>query len=169
MGAPITPNSAAVAIWLKVGNFSVLLGADLEEGGDPNTGWSAVVSAHSPYDGKASMYKVAHHGSITGHHPHVWEEMLMGEPIAVLTPFQKGKKNLPTRDDVHRLKKFASNCFITANPEKRTIKRDHSVEKMIKSVAKSIKVLDGSSGHVRIRFKTADFATVELFRGRTDT
>ncbi len=159
----IDPNHAAVAIRLQIGSFSVLLGADLEEDGNPQTGWSAVISSYSPQDGKSSMFKVPHHGSNTGHHPKVWEEMLAGEPIAVLTPFQMAGTNLPTKEDVCRLKQLTPNCFITARPGKRTVKRDHAVEKMIKEVAKSISVLDALSGQVRIRFKTADFATIELF------
>jgi hypothetical protein len=160
----ITPNRAAVVIQLKVGNFSVLLGADLEESGDPRTGWSAVVRSHSPLDGKASVFKIPHHGSKTAHHAQVWQAMLDGDPIAVVTPCKRGNVNLPTENDVLRLKSFTTNAFMTSSrKEKRTIDRDHTVEKTIKEAARKMSVIDGSSGHVRIRFKDSNFATVELF------
>ncbi len=160
---PITPNRAAVVLWLRVGNFSVLLGADLEESGDPKTGWSVIVNSHSPQDGRASIFKVPHHGSLTAHNPGVWEEMLTGEPIAVLTPFQRGSASLPAKDDLQRLASLTQNAFATCGIKNRIVKRDRTVEKTIKNVAGKISVLDGFSGHVRIRFKTPGEGTVELF------
>jgi hypothetical protein len=160
---PITPNHASVVIRLKVGNFSILLGADLEERGEPETGWSAIINAHSPEDGKSSAFKIPHHGSKTGHHDKVWQDMLTGQPVAILTPFHRGNVSLPTDNDVRRLISYTPNVFMTCRVEKKSVKRDRTVEKAIKEAVRSIRVLDGSFGHVRIRFKSPDLATVELF------
>lgn len=89
--------------------------------------------------------------------------MLTGEPIAVLTPFQRGSASLPAKDDLQRLASLTQNAFATCGIKNRIVKRDRTVEKTIKNVAGKISVLDGFSGHVRIRFKTPSEGTVELF------
>jgi hypothetical protein len=160
----ITPNLSSVAIRLKAGEFSILLGADLEETGDHASGWSAIVRYHLPEDGKATIYKVAHHGSKTGHHPDLWREMLTEKPIAVLTPWQKGGDGLPTDGDVRRIISLTPHAFLTARRDRKVaIQRDKTVAKMIGAASRSIRVVDASSGHVRIRLKTINLATVELF------
>ncbi len=160
---PITPNNASVVVRLQVGNFSILLGADLEERGEPETGWSAIINAHSPEDGKSSAFKIPHHGSKTGHHDRVWQDMLTGQPVAVLTPFHRGNVKLPTDDDVRRLLSYTPNVFMTCGVEKKSVKRDHTIEKAIKEAVRNIRALDSSFGHVRIRFRPPNLATVELF------
>jgi hypothetical protein len=160
---PLTQNRAAVVIRLRIGNFSAILGADLEEGGSPQTGWSAILSAHSSDDGKASVFKVPHHGSASAHHDRVWQDMLEDKPIALLTPFQNGNRNLPTDNDVRRLVSFTPDVFMTCKKEKRNVKRDRTVERAIKDAAKSIRMIGGSFGHARIRFQSPNSATVELY------
>jgi hypothetical protein len=83
-----------------VPNFSILLGSDLEEEGSGQTDWSIIVNSHLPQIGKASVFKVPHHGSKTAHHPHVWSDMPNRDPIVALTPFQRGRVQLPTKDDM---------------------------------------------------------------------
>jgi hypothetical protein len=90
--------------------------------------------------------------------------MLTKEPIAVLTPWQKGGDGLPTESDVHRIICLTPHAFSTARGDRKVaIKRDKTVEKMIDSAVRSIRVIDASSGQVRIRLKAINLATVELF------
>lgn len=70
------PNHFSVVLWLKIGNVRVLLGADLEETGVPTQGWQAIVGDTTRPPGKASAFKVPHHGSTTGYHQPVWEQLL---------------------------------------------------------------------------------------------
>src|SRR5262249_7615621 len=89
------PNNLAVAIWLSVGPVSLLLGADLEETSDPETGWSIVLNSTGRPNGKASVFKIPHHGSANGHCADVWTQMLLPKPIAILTPYDNGRTKLP--------------------------------------------------------------------------
>jgi hypothetical protein len=79
---PESPNHLSVVLWVQVGNVFILLGADLQETGDPATGWSAIVGGSTLKDEwvnapeKASFFKIPHHGSENGNPPEVWEEML---------------------------------------------------------------------------------------------
>jgi hypothetical protein len=62
------PNDLSVVAWLRIGSLRILLGADLEEHGVAGRGWAAVLNSSTRPKGKASVFKVAHHGSVTGHH-----------------------------------------------------------------------------------------------------
>lgn len=63
------PNHNAVVLWVQVGSAVVLLGADLQETGHLQVGWTAIVTSFSR--APAGAFKVPHHGSRNGHHPRV--------------------------------------------------------------------------------------------------
>jgi hypothetical protein len=111
--ASIRPNTTAVVLWIHVPEAEILLGADLEEDGYDDSGWSAIVGSNERPASRASFFKVAHHGSETGHHPSVWTHMLAAEPKAALTPFRRGSVSLPKPKDVSRLKELTPNLFTT--------------------------------------------------------
>jgi hypothetical protein len=96
LGSP-SPNEVSVASLLEIGDAAVLLGADLENS-KPSSGWDAVIAAnrHTRFGAKAGLYKVAHHGSLTGHNTDIWTELLEPSPIAVLSPWRLGRGHLPT-------------------------------------------------------------------------
>jgi hypothetical protein len=71
----ISSNHASVVLWLSFGDISILLGADLEEEGNPYKGWSVIIDSETRPNGKAIFYKIAHHGSINAYHPRIWDDM----------------------------------------------------------------------------------------------
>ena len=163
----ISPNHASVALWLSFNDINILLGSDLEEKGNPNKGWSVIINSKTRPNGKAILYKVAHHGSINAYHPKIWEKMLTDNPIAILTPFSKGKK-LPTIEGIQKICSKTSNAFITGNPfSKKKFKRHHLVEKTLKETTGKIKMITPSYGHVRIRIKSKNKYSIELFGNAT--
>jgi hypothetical protein len=83
-----------------VGKQTLLLGADLEEDGDSDLGWSAIVSMNERPQGKAQIFKIPHHGSKNGHYRPVWDLMLVKNPISILTPWSKGS-GLPAPTDIN--------------------------------------------------------------------
>jgi beta-lactamase superfamily II metal-dependent hydrolase len=93
----IQPNHTAVALLARSGDQFVLLGADLEEEGNPGGGWTAVLASTGREPTKAGIYKVPHHGSANSDHPGVWAEMLTPRPHAILSPFFLGDIVLPTQ------------------------------------------------------------------------
>ncbi|SRR6266540_262808 len=113
----LRPNNTAVAIWVKVGALEALLGADLEETGHQDAGWTAVVRSSERPQSRASLFKVAHHGSSTGNCPAVWAEMLSDGPVSVLTPFRRGSVKLPSPPDVDRIKSLSSDAYISTRRE----------------------------------------------------
>ncbi|WP_158743644.1 MBL fold metallo-hydrolase [Acidisphaera sp. L21] len=109
----ISPNDASVALWVEVGDRAILLGADLEESGHPERGWSAILDANNLPVGKADLFKVSHHGSSNGHHPELWKKKLKPGSLAALTPWSRNK-GLPTSADIRRLDGFTKGGFATA-------------------------------------------------------
>ncbi|MBF0320871.1 MAG: MBL fold metallo-hydrolase [Nitrospirae bacterium] len=160
----ITPNRASVVLWIKIGDFYVLLGADLQEEGNAKTGWSAIVTSTLRPTCKATFYKIPYHGSKNAHHIGVWTEMLDKNPISVLTPFSRGDTKLPTGTDIQRIRNLTENAYSTALPMQiKKTKRSHAVEKTINETVKKIEQNIISTGHVRLRKKSAMDIKVELF------
>ena len=163
----LTPNHAAVVLWVNIGEVFVLLGSDLEETGNPETGWSVILGSTTHPQGKAAVFKVPHHGSRTADHPQVWQDMLTPGPLAVLTPFSRGNVSLPTRQDADRICVRAEQAYTTAMPRQRRRRdRPNAVEKLIQDTVRFIREVHPSIGQIRLRTnlaKTPLSWRVELF------
>lgn len=165
--AALSPNRAAVALWISNSGLNILLGSDLEdEEGKAGLGWSAILASSGRPIGKASVFKVPHHGSITAHKEEIWKELLNDDPLAVLTPYKRGKTELPNQDDIKRLCSLSPQIFITARPSKGTqIPRDKAVERTIKETVGSIRTVLTKTGHFRVRIRPDSPWKIDLFDG----
>jgi hypothetical protein len=134
----------------------LLLGSDLEETGHPGTGWSVILGSSTYPQGKASVFKIPHHGSQTSDQPQVWQDMLHAEPFAILTPFVRGNVSLPTRQDVDRLCARTERAYATAVPRYRRRRgRPNAVERTMRETVRSIRDAMPPPGHVRLRANLA--------------
>jgi hypothetical protein len=149
----LSPNNAAVAVWIKIGDVNILLGSDLEEKKKPSSGWSAIVNSAERPKGLASVFKIPHHGSITGHHNKVWSDMVIDSPYAILSPFSLAGKILPTDNDVVRIIKYAKESYITTTrpAPKSKISRSTAVERTIRETVGKIRTLEPPMGWVSLR------------------
>ena len=149
----LRPNHAAVALWIESSSVKMLLGSDLEEKGDPLTGWSAIVQSAERPPGRSSIYKVPHHGSVTGHHDKVWSDMMIQHPIAVLSPFYHAGKKVPTDKDVTRIVMLAPESYITTQSpvSKSKISRSSPVERTIRETVGKIRAAQPPMGWVSLR------------------
>jgi beta-lactamase superfamily II metal-dependent hydrolase len=148
---PVSSNLNAIVLWIITPIGNILLGADLEvqEGKKRDTGWQAVVDSTTKPLGKAKLFKVPHHGSITGHHPDVCKFMLGENVISILT--QYATSNLPRDEDIERLLSFSESVFQTTQVSKKIPKRNKVVDSLAKSVAKNRKVITANMGHIQVR------------------
>lgn len=157
-------NKAAVVLWFSVGSFAILLGSDLEETSDSQRGWSVIIDSPSRPAGKASLFKIPHHGSKNADHSAIWTDLLLKNPFSALTPYEIAGKKLPTKTDVERLCSCTTNIYSTSPfGQERTIKRERTVEKTIRETAIKIKQLNTSIGHVRFRSEGFNQWSIELF------
>jgi hypothetical protein len=162
------PNHLSVVAWVAIGELAVLMGADLEEQAETDLGWSAILGMADRPVGKASVFKIPHHGSRTAHHPAVWTDLLVGDPIGVLTPWNKGA-GLPTEDDVQRINASTSAAFSTSDLLGRSVRRRSvAVEKQIRETVGKLGASQPRTGQVRLRNKGRQnmrLWCVELFQG----
>jgi metallo-beta-lactamase superfamily protein len=146
------PNQTAVVLHVRLGARCALLGADLETGQHPKRGWLAIINDGNRPQHPAHVYKVAHHGSRNADHPGIWRDLLAEKPIAVLTPFFRGRVSLPGRTDVERIKEKAivlySAAQVRSPPPARRMK---TVERTIRETARSFRTRAGRMGQVRVR------------------
>lgn len=160
-----SPNHFAVVLWINVGAVSILLGSDLEETAHSATGWSVIVDSPGKPSGSAAVFKVPHHGSNTGHNSDIWNQMLVKNPIAILTPFIRGNVSLPNQSDIKRILSYTDSAFCTAkNRRPKAPRRPKIVEQEIANVTKYLKPISLQSGHIRLRLRDlAEAWQIELF------
>jgi hypothetical protein len=162
-----TPNHASVALWVIIEDLNILLGSDLENHPPNNLGWKAVLISQNRPAGRALVVKVPHHGSSDAYNRDMWNQMVLSDPIALLTPFASGVKPLPSTADIGRIRKHASRIYCTGRPSGwHPPKRDPSVERTIRETVRTRRLIHGRMGHVRVRFKAEEGLNnprIELF------
>ncbi|MFC3115964.1 MBL fold metallo-hydrolase [Cellvibrio fontiphilus] len=150
---PSGPNLNAVALHLSFDGMSALLGSDLEWSENSEVGWHAVLNdqIYSQLQlSKATIFKVPHHGSDTGHHEKIWKDLLSDKPTSLTTPFFRS--SLPRPTDVERITTLSSVFALAKSKSAQKVpKRDKIVEAAIKSSAKQIIPIDSFVGHIQLR------------------
>ena len=142
-----TPNEAAVALWIKVQDIAVLLGADLEK-----WGWTVILRSKERPAGTASAFKVPHHGSANADEREVWTRMLESAPFAVLAPWRRGGRALPGENDVRRILSRTGNAYATAKDSRHAPRRrERMVERSIRESGLELRELAMSPGRLRLR------------------
>ena len=146
-----TPNELSVVTWIKIGKIEILLGGDLEESSSGGSGWSVIVSSAERPQGKASIFKIPHHGSANAHNAAVWKNMLIGQPYAILTPWNRGSK-LPTHQDVERIHNLTRNAYSSAKLRlPRVRKRAASIERTLRESGVELRRAEPTTGAIRLR------------------
>ena len=157
----LSPNDVAVVIWIVIGDIAILLGSDLEQ-----RGWSTIVQDSARPAGKASVFKVPHHGSESAHEPSVWERMLDPEPFAILSPWKRGGRIVPNRRDKQRILATTANSYVSAAADSAgpVRRRANMVERMIRQSDIRLRRMPTPDG-VRLRRRIGSRAQwgVELF------
>jgi len=153
---PNHTNFNAVALHFSFGEFSALLGSDLEDNGNVLTGWSAVLNSqmHKVLSlQNANVYKVSHHGSETGHVDDVWQHLLEQKPLSIATPFVRS--GLPKNTDIARIVPLSSEFIVTRDPRSKGKSKlpDTMAEKTMNEVTRRRVILDGKVGHIQVRAK----------------
>lgn len=166
---PGCPNDVAVALLLEICGRQVLFGSDLEQEANQFVGWSAVIASETiKASGKASVFKVAHHGASSGHSDQVWDDLLVDSPLALLTPFRHGSLRIPTQADRERILKKTDRAYVSASPNgsAKLPRKTSKVQAFVDSTVKNRRLANGCMGHVRWRASLSnaeDPGKVDLF------
>jgi hypothetical protein len=97
------------------------------------------------------LFKIAHHGSITGHHDRVWSEMLAKSPIAVLTPWTLGASQLPRRTDVDRINGLTAHAYSTSRLKAAGAQLPSAVRKTVEEAKIQIRHAEPPTGYVQLK------------------
>ena len=144
------PNLGSVVMRLQIGEQAILLGADMEHRPSTDSGWTAIVS-NSTAEIPADLYKVAHHGSITGHAPEIWSRLLAPNCLAVLAPNQRLANPIPKPTDVERILSYTDRAYATAPAQVPKKRLEQPSERLFRRKGIIVKETPSSQGHVRAR------------------
>ena len=144
----LSPNKVAVALWIAFEEGAVLLGSDLER-----RGWIEILQKQAQSSDQASVFKVPHHGSANAHEPGVWHQMLTPDPFAMLTPWRKGGRSLPTQRDGRRILACTPNAYITARvgPSRSTRSDKGMVHRTIRESGINLRSISMEFSAIRLR------------------
>ena len=153
-----SPNAKSVALYLEMGYHRAILGADLEISRDDREGWMNIVLNNTVIDNEklSSLFKIPHHGSANGFCENVWSNLLEKNPVAKLTPWNRGN-GLPQREMLKKYsqnteKLFMTNRFTSSQPKK----RDKQIDKYLKKIGKELEEVKYKKGIIRCRIDMAD-------------
>lgn len=169
---PSAQNDFSIVLSIRIGDFSILLGSDLERSSDAKRGWIAAVSSKGVDYVPAVLLKVPHHGGFSGHSEEMWKHLVIPGPIAALTPWQNGRNHLPTITDVARIRSKTSTAYCSAKPRKSrsSIYRKSPVKRTIRESGIKIRPAESTTGIVRMRCSASTGVTpgnwtVDLING----
>lgn len=160
-------NDLSVAMLLRIGQQSVLFGADLEELNHAQKGWRAVVDARRGRRPRSNLFKVPHHGSLNAHNQDVWNELLE-DPRSIVTPWNTGGRHLPTKADLDRLSDLSLQCYLTSERKVVPLKKRYSADvvRLINASEVKVETTSYSSGYVTVRWVPGDESpNILLFGG----
>lgn len=149
-------NDTSVAVVIETNEDLLLFGADLEVRGKLS-GWQAVHDLYWGSRGKCSFYKIAHHGSVTGHFDPKWANMLNKNVAAVLTPYGRGRKKLPDPTDVKRITSLTDTAYSAGAIDFLKGRTQIStVEKTLREANIKLERLSDRLGQIRLRKKVGE-------------
>jgi len=145
----LQPNMESVVVHIDLGEDAILLGSDLEHHG--LAGWQGIVeSKFGRALRQASIYKVAHHGSVTAEYQGIWDLMLRATPTSVLTPFINGSVKLPKDVDRLRVRAASGHSFISSGASRKAL-LDRDIEKRLNAMCANLTPVNNGFGAVRVR------------------
>jgi beta-lactamase superfamily II metal-dependent hydrolase len=163
----LEPNDTAIVLTIRTGEASALFGADLEEDGRSGMGWTEAIARFANIHNSHQGYKVAHHGSINGHHDEIWSRFLSPNAWAAVTPYTRLKDPLPTKQDIDRILHRTPYAYITARSFTAPYKHpDTTVQSQLREMNVKVEEECSSQGHIRLRKNASDANsdwTVETF------
>lgn len=149
---PPNPNEVSIVLLVITPIGSCLLGGDLERASDNGCGWVAILESEVRPKSKSGVFKVSHHGSANGDDSRIWTELLVDSPYALITPYGRGSKPLPTTEDIVRIKSRTEHVYCTQWPiRSRRVRREAAVEKAIRETALNLRSSQRTPGQIRLR------------------
>jgi hypothetical protein len=158
----------SVAGVIETANMNLLLGADLERGGNDFVGWRGVLNDSALRKPSSAVFKIPHHGSAGADVPAMWKKLVLDNPALVLTSM--ASSGIPRASDVVRLKSKTTKEVVLTNPKYIGKPKKHgAANRRMNLITKSRKIVRRQLGQVCIRFDLGtDKIRVEKFGAARD-
>lgn len=148
----LQPNDCSVVLSIEIGQYSILLGGDLEEGKGKSLGWSAVVKFLGHFSIQYDIFKVPHHGSTNGYSERVWTNLLKNDPEVCITPWIQGGRSLPNKEGLDLIRKHTKKGYITCDTRLRRSRHSNpTVSRSMRDPQTNIRRLSQKGGQIRLR------------------
>lgn len=148
----VDANGTSVVLSVEASGHRILLGGDLDSPAERSLGWLSIVDDHSGVDAKHQAFKVPHHGSAKNDHDDMWRTLTTSDVYTVTTPFVTGGVSLPKTEDCSRILGKSPNAYLSAPPVAGRFRDgNRAVERAVLETARSVQVVPGKYGHVRLR------------------
>lgn len=147
-----SPNDKSAVIYFRYGEFSAMLGADLEVSDENNEGWHDIHRNSVVRQGKSGIYKIPHHGSSNGYNNSIYSDLIETDAILQLSPWNRNNK-LPQLDMLQTYRSHSKNLFITSPVavSEKPKKRDKNTTKLISLFSRKLTEVKFNEGIVRTR------------------
>lgn len=146
-----SPNDKSVVILIKINDQKILLGSDLEVSEDERKGWRCIIKNGQTIDLKSHIFKIPHHGSVTGYDKEIWNNLIEPSTIAKFSPYNRGEK-LPTKEMLLLFLDHTRNLYSTSIPgisKAKPKKRLKSISKAINRFNSTLKEVKYQKGIIR--------------------
>jgi hypothetical protein len=146
----LTPNHLAVAMWLRLVDDNILLGADVEEA--RVHGWSLILQSRPAFT-RGPAFSRSPTTDLRMHiNDPVWKQFCCAEVLTVLAPYVLGATQLPERSDVARIVSLSAQAYATTSLTARSPRRHlPAVEKEFREHGVKLRTAQPPTGHVRLR------------------
>lgn len=129
-----SPNEKCVVLQVCVNGHTVILGGDLEKSSDDSRGWLCILDhCDCITNGRASLFKIPHHGSENAYEERVWKELFDHRVlIGQISPFIHGSNCLPSKEMLAKFLGMVQHLYMTSyDTSCKPKRREKTMEKMI--------------------------------------
>lgn len=136
-------NLLSIVVLLEFNGNSILLSGDMEN--RKNGGWNEIIKNYLKIYPKSKIYKVPHHGSVTGENPLIWNNLL-DDPISLTTLYNRSY--LPKDEDIERIVSNSKEVYVIGDKGRHIDELEREFKKQ--SINKEFLALSNKIGFVRI-------------------
>ncbi len=113
-------NHASIVLLLELGENVIFLGGDRENHSDQERGWTIVLASKASLAPakQASVFKISHHGSVTGYCAELWPDHLAADCINIVSAYTKLVRPIPNSEMLNRYKRHSPHLYCTSIPRR---------------------------------------------------
>ena len=153
----INQNNRCVVLQISFNNHNIILGADLEDTMSSNgvTAWQIVANSTSLKGITSSLFKIPHHGSVTGYCEKFINRFIKPDATMKLTGWTLGDKAIPEKKMLQKYYSHSKELYITTTKTLKKINTEKNkfIKKEMDKTTDAIYEIPSEIGIIRSRMK----------------